>query len=150
MEPLAVLVDMSRDTGVYEVDGALQIGKVYRSGGNEFFGTMWPSVKGKPSFLGKIYSKHNKPRVRYFDPDSCEIIEEEIPKCLRNIESFNGTEDYDFLKTCYSQDESFLKESISEKERERLVAIFREHSFQEFKKVAESPSAATNLAGNEQ
>jgi hypothetical protein len=147
MEPLAVMVEMSRDTGVYDVDGALQIGKVYRSGGNEFFGTMWPSIKGKPAFLGKIYEKHNKPRVRYFDPDTCEIIDE-IPKCLKNLESFNGTEDYDFLKDCYSRDENFLKESISDKEKEKLAAILREHSFQEFKKVAESPSE-TNSSGNE-
>ena len=137
MEPMAVLVDMSRDKTVYEVDGALQIGKVYKSGNSEFFGMMWPSIKGTPSVLGKHYNKHTKPRVKYFDPDTCEIIEDEIPKCLVNIDSFSETDDYDFLKECYSQEDNFLKRDISDTEREKLIAIFSEHSYQEFLKVAE-------------
>ena len=139
MEPMAVLLDMIRDINLREVDGAMQVAKVYRSGSTEFFGVMWPSINGAPSLLGKIYSKHNKPRLRYFDPDTCEIIEDGIPKSLVNIEDFNGTEDYEFLKECYSRDEErhFIKEKLSESEKQRLVNIFREHSYKEFLKVAE-------------
>jgi hypothetical protein len=137
MEPLHVIAAMSRDKTIYEVDGSLQVAKVYKSGTNEFFGVMWPSIKGTPSFLGKHYGKHSKPRVKYFDPDTCEIIEDEIPKCLVNLDSFSGTDDYDFLIECYSQEDNFLKQDISDSERERLIAIFREHSYREFLKIAE-------------
>lgn len=137
LEPLKVLVDMCRDKNVREVDGALQIGKVYKSGTTEFFGVMWQSVFGNPTFLGKDYNKHDKPRVRYIDPDTCQIIESEIPKSLVNIEEFNGTEDYEFLRYCYSQEDNFLKAIITEKERARLVSIFREYSYNDFLKRAE-------------
>ena len=47
------------------------------------------------------------------------------------------TDDYDFLIECYSQEDNFLKQDISDSERERLIAIFREHSYREFLKIAE-------------
>jgi hypothetical protein len=137
MEPLDVLVDMSRETTIREVDGALQVGKIYRSGTNEFLGIMWPSIKGKPTFLGKIYNKHNKPKVKYIDPDTCEILEDEIPNSLVNINDFSTGDDYEFLLSCYSQEDNFLKEDISDKEKERLISIFREHSYSAFLTVAE-------------
>lgn len=137
LEPLKVLVDMCRDKNIPEVDGSLQIGKVYRSGTTEFFGVMWESVFGKPTFLGKEYDKYNKPRVRYFDPDTFQIIETEIPKSLANIEDFNGSDDYEFLKFCYSQEDNFLKQDISDKERARLISIFQEYAYNEFKAKAE-------------
>ena len=144
MEPLTVLIDMSRDTGVYEVDGALQIGKVYQSGNSEFFGVMWPSVGGSPYFLGKKYPKHTKPKVGYYDPDTCELIDELLPKSLVNLDDFGNSEDFDFLQTCYSQEGHFLKLTISEQERDRLIGIFREHSYRTFKESAE---ANTELNG---
>jgi len=137
MEPLAVLVEMSRNRDVYDVDGALQIGKIYRSGTSEFFGIMWPSVKGAPTFLGKTYGIYNKPRVKYFDPDTCEMIEDEIPKYLINIESFNDFGDYEFLKSCYSQEDNYLKSDLPEKERDRLISFFRDYAYRAFLKVAE-------------
>jgi hypothetical protein len=137
MEPLDVLVDMCRDSSIREVDGAIQIGKIYRSGTNEFFGMMWQSVKGKPTFLGKIYNKHNKPKVKYLDPDTCELLEDDIPKSLVNIQEFSGSDDFGFLESCYSQEDNFLKENISEKEKEKLISIFREHSYSTFLKTAE-------------
>ncbi|HXD34039.1 MAG TPA: hypothetical protein VN643_23175 [Pyrinomonadaceae bacterium] len=138
MEPLTVLVQMCRDPTIREVDGAIQIGKVYKSGTVEFFGVMWQSAFGQPTFLGKRYEKHNKPRVRYFDPDTCQIIESEIPKSLVNVEDFNGTDDYGFLLSCYTEEGYFLKQVITEKERGRLVSIFRDYSYGIFIKAAES------------
>lgn len=137
MEPLTVLVQMCRDAAIREVDGAVQIGKVYKSGTVEFFGVMWQSAFGNPTFLGKSYEKHNKPRVRYFDPDTCQIIENEIPKSLVNIEDFNKTDDYAFLLSCYTEEGYFLKQVITEKERIRLVSIFRDYSYGVFIKEAE-------------
>lgn len=137
MEPLNILVDMCRDTNTREVDGSIQIGKIYKSGTTEFFGVMWESITGNPTFFGQPYNKHNKPKVRYIDPDSGQIIEDEIPKSLVNIEDFNGGPDYEFLKSCYSQDDNFLKSEITEKERVRLISIFREFSYAQFLLVAE-------------
>lgn len=137
LEPLSVLVNMCRSNEIREVDGAIQIGKVYRSGTTEFFGVMWQSIKGSPTFLGKIYPKHVKPRVRYYDPDTFEIIEDAIPKCLANIEEFRESEDYLFLRECYSQEDNFLKENLTEKERNRLTSIIRDYSYCEFLREAE-------------
>lgn len=137
MEPLEVLIDMSRKKEVYEVDGAVQIGKIYKSGTNDFFGFYWPSVKGKASFLGKLYERHNKPGVQYFDPDTCQLIEDGLPKCLSNIEEYEKHDDYEFLQECYSDENNFLKEVISEKEKEKLLAIFKEHSYDKFMESAE-------------
>ena len=138
MEPLRVLIDVSLDPNIYEVDGALQIGKVYRSGNHEFFGIMWRSVKGEPYFLGKRYAKHNKPRVRYYDPDTCDLLEDQLPKSLVNMNDFSGSEDFDFLQESYSQEGNFLKTSISDLERDRLIGIFREHSYHIFRQIAEA------------
>lgn len=38
MEPLKILIEMSRDKSIRAVDGAIQIGKIYKSGTSEFFG----------------------------------------------------------------------------------------------------------------
>ncbi|MDR4506747.1 MAG: hypothetical protein MRJ65_00685 [Candidatus Brocadiaceae bacterium] len=137
MEPLEVLVEMSRSKDVYEVDGAIQIGKIFKSGTNEFFGIYWPSINGKPSFLGKIYEKHSMPKARYFDPDTCLILEEYIPKCLANIEVFKNSEDYEFLKSCYCDEDNYLKLDITEKEREKLLSIFQAYSYKSFMDKAE-------------
>lgn len=61
MEPLQVLIQMSRDTTLREVDVAIQIGKVYKSGTSEFFGINWPSRDGKPHFQGRSFITHSKP-----------------------------------------------------------------------------------------
>jgi hypothetical protein len=150
MEPLTVLVQMCRDAAIREVDGAVQIGKVYKSGTVEFFGVMWQSAFGNPTFLGKDYGRHDKPRVRYFDPDSCQVIESEIPKSLVNVEDFNGTDDYAFLLSCYREDGYFLKQVITEKERNRLVSIFRDYSYGMFIKEAERNLQLETTAANEQ
>lgn len=137
MEPLAVLIDMSRDRTLYEVDGALQIGKVYRSGNSEFFGIMWPSVNGLPHFLGKNYDRYNKPRASYYDPDTCELVEDLLPRSLVNLDEFSGSDDYEFLQECYSREANFLKEVVTDREHVRLIAIFKEHSYQTFRQSAE-------------
>ena len=75
MEPLSVLVQMSRDDTAYPtVGGALQIGKVYRSGRNEFFGILWPSESdGRPHFLGKPINPYDAPPIRFMDPDTANV-----------------------------------------------------------------------------
>ncbi len=143
MEPLEVLVGMSRDRGIYYVDGALQIAKIYSSATNEFFGIKWPSEQGIYTFLGKKYETHTRPRVKYYDPDSCDITTDDVPKCLRNIEDFNNTEDYSFLVSCYSQESNYLKSDLTDDEREKLISIFHYHSYRVFIQNAEKEEQVT-------
>jgi hypothetical protein len=130
MEPLIVLRDLSREKTLREVDGSLQIAKVYRSGTSEFFGIYWPSENGNPCFHGQEFKESNKPKVRYLDPDTFNIIEDPLPEKIEHIETLSQLEDFDFIKECYPAGN--LKEEMSEKERERLIIIFKEHSYQMF------------------
>lgn len=132
MEPLTVLIKMSRDSAIREVDGAIQIAKLYKSGTSEFFGINWPSREGKPHFQGRGFSIHSKPDVRYFDPDTLTLIEDKLPDIVDDddLAKFSQLEDFDFIKDCYK--EGSLKEDLSEPERERLIYVFREAAYQHF------------------
>lgn len=137
MEPAEVIIEMSRSREVYYVDGALQIGKVYKSATNEFFGIYWPSSDGRPTFLGKYYEAHSKPNIKYYDPDTCIILDDKIPKSLVNLVEFQNNKEYEFLKSCYSDENNFLKDDITETEKEKLLTIFQEHSYRVFLDKAE-------------
>lgn len=127
MEPLKVLSIMSRDQERFStIRGALQIAKVYKSGHNEFFGVMWPSIKGKPHFLGKEYKLFEKPEVRYFDPDTLVIHEMALPEYLDVIsESLFG--DYvSFVEKCYPNGK--FTNNLSKSERKILLEVMK-HAF---------------------
>ena len=70
MQPAMILRDIVRDSSVREIDGSLQIAKLYKSNKIEFFGIYWHSEKGKPHFQGRVYNNINKPNVKYYDPDT--------------------------------------------------------------------------------
>ena len=144
MEPLKVLSIMARDKNNYNsIDGALQIAKVYSSGTLEFFGVMWPSIHGKPSFLGRELSLFNKPPVRYIDPDTAEIIEEPLPIRLSSItEDAFGTE-FAFVQSCVDDDFN-IKESLEAHERHRLTLALKDIAYKQFIKN-EDNQGATNL-----
>jgi len=86
MEPMQVLAQMARGNN-YSIGGALQIAKIYQSGTSEFFGVMWPSVTGHPTFMGRPIPPHDLPTVRIFDPDSALIQEDHLPDILVEIAS---------------------------------------------------------------
>ena len=130
MEPLIVLRDLARDKAIREVDGSLQIAKVYRSGTSEFFGVYWPSSGGFPCLQGQEFKHFDKPRVRYIDPDTFEVIEDQLPVCIVNLDELATLDDFAFVKECYP--EGNLKSNLSEKERGRLLIILREHSYRVF------------------
>lgn len=136
MEPLKALISISRDGAIREVNGAIQIGKVYRSGTTEFFGIMWPSTNGTPHFLGREFTEHNKPKMRYFDPDTLEIIEKHLPKRLDEQMSLEEHPDYRFITECYPEGQ--LKSDLGEFEKEKLIKIFREYSYDYFLNHAEN------------
>lgn len=127
MEPLKVLSIMSRDQENFStIRGALQIAKVYKSGHNEFFGVMWPSIKGKPHFLGKEYKLFEKPEVRYFDPDTLVIHEMALPEYLDVISETLFGDYVSFVEKCYPNGK--LTNNLSKSERKLLLEVMK-HGF---------------------
>jgi len=141
MEPLRILSSISLDKTIREVDGSLQIAKIYKSNRTEFFGIYWESSKGKPCFQGREYNEINKPLVRYFDPDTFEILESDLPSKLNNISEEDYQNDYDFIKDCYDETGN-LKETVSEKEKHTLRLIFKDVAYRQFMKKQEDEQTA--------
>ncbi len=136
MEPVRVLSSISLDKSIREVDGSLQIAKVYKSNRTEFFGIYWESSAGKPCFQGREYNEINKPLIRYFDPDTFEIIESDLPEKLNSITEEEYQNDYDFVRNCYDENGN-LKDSISEKDKHTLRLIFKDVAYRQFLKKQE-------------
>jgi hypothetical protein len=136
MEPLRVLSSISLDKTIREVDGSLQIAKIYKSNRTEFFGIYWESSKGKPCFQGREYNEINKPLVRYFDPDTFEILESDLPSKLNSISEEEYQNDFEFVKDCYDEDGN-LKDTVSEKEKHTLRLIFKDVAYRQFMKKQE-------------
>lgn len=131
MEPLRVLSSISLDKSIREVDGSLQIAKIYKSNRTEFFGIYWESSKGKPCFQGREYNEINKPLVRYFNPDTFEILESDLPYKLHSVAEEQYGKDYDFVSDCYDED-GFLKDSVKEKDKHTLRLIFKDVAYRQF------------------
>lgn len=132
MEPLKVLKEISLNKSIREVDGSLQIAKVYKSNRTEFFGIYWESSKGKPCFQGREYNEINKPLVRYFNPDTFEIIESDLPTKLTNISEEIYQDNFEFVRECFDEESGFLKESLSEKQKHELRLIFKDIAYRQF------------------
>lgn len=131
MEPLKILRDISLNRGIREVDGSLQIAKVYKSNRTEFFGIYWESSKGKPCFQGREYNEINKPLVRYFDPDTFEIIESDLPNKLYNISEEVYLDNFEFVQSCFDES-GFLKDNLSERSKHELRLIFKDVAYRQF------------------
>jgi len=131
MEPLKILRDISLNDDHRAIDGSLQIGKVYKSNTSEFFGIYWPSSKGKPCFQGREYNELNKPLVRYFNPDSFEILESDLPDKLTQITEEIYGNDFEFVRDCY-EETGHLKYGLSEKSKHTLRLIFKDLAYRMF------------------
>lgn len=130
MEPMSILRDIALDESIREVGGSLQIAKIYKSNKTEFFGILWPSSKGKPNFQGREYNYITKPLVRYYNPDTFEILDLDLPQNLTAVtEKIYGT-NTDFINECYPDGE--LKEGISEKEVQTLKSIIKDVAYFQF------------------
>ncbi len=144
MEPLKVLAIMARDKKNYNsIEGALQIAKVYTSGTSEFFGVMWPSIDGKPSFLGRELALSNKPPVKYIDPDTAEVIEEPLPIKLSSITDDEFGTEIEFVQSCVDDDFN-IKDNLDAPARHRLTLVLKEVAYKRFIK-SEDDQEATNL-----
>jgi hypothetical protein len=118
------------DTDYQPIGGALQIAKVYQSGTSEFFGIMWPSSNGEPTFLGRPFPDHDLPAVRLIDPDTCAIIEDALPDALTDIdEDLYGIE-YDFVLECYPGGRR--KADLSEKKLKRLMKAIQTAAYRKY------------------
>jgi hypothetical protein len=148
MEPLRILCDISLNKSIREVDGSLQIAKVYKSSRTEFFGIYWESSKGKPCFQGREYNEINKPMVRYFNPDTFEIIESDLPIKLTNITEEVYKDNFEFVHDCFDED-GYLKEGLSEKTKHELRLIFKDVAYRQFlvnqEAGVEQPEAGDDL-----
>lgn len=131
MEPLKVLTMMSRDRAEFtSILGAVQIAKVYKSGHNEFFGVLWPSILGRPHFLGKEYRLFDKPEVRYIDPDTLVIHELPLPDRLTEIAERIFGDYTDFVELCYPN--GIKRSNLNKKEKQTLFEIFKHSTYQQF------------------
>lgn len=159
MEPLLVLSKMARnpENKFRSISGALQVAKVYPSGTTEFFGIMWQSVTGKHTFLGRELNPYVKPQIRFIDPDSGTILDLLLPTRITKLnpkvsslirKSDFGNEET-FIDECYPNGE--LKPGLTDKQKEMLLAIFKDNSYKSFLISLADEGTATNEAGvNEQ
>ncbi len=136
MEPIRVLARMSRDNNQYPtIGGALQIGKIYRSGHNEFFGIMWQSaVNGKPFFMGKEINPYDAPPIRFIDPDTTKFVEV-LPAAFIDIDAFDFGTETRFIQDAYPNLK--LKDELPEAHRIRLGRIFHDVAYHKFVKDRE-------------
>lgn len=136
MEPAKVLAGLCQDSDVREVDGAPQIGKIYKSGTTQFFGIRWPSSKGNPTYLGREFNELTKPKVRYFNPDTFELVEEELPLKVADITEFSAMPEFDFIQKCYYQPEDdtnyYIKTDLSDLDRQKLISVLSNHTYTTF------------------
>lgn len=140
MEPLMILRKVAQDKTIREVDGSLQIAKVYRSGRSEFFGIFWPSSDGKPCFQGREYKKFTKPPVRYFNPDTLELFELELPNNLIAISEDLFGDDAEFLQGCYPKGK--LKETLSDSERHKVKTLLADYAYSRYLKELQEQGQA--------
>lgn len=141
MEPLRVLARMSLDNAYPEIGGALQVGKVYRSGNNEFFGMMWPSSSGEPWFLGRKINPYDAPPMRFIDPETTTFVEG-LPQDFDDLDSYNFLEETQFVQKCYPQKK--LDPALPEAYRNRLKRIFRDVAYREFVLRRETAAATAS------
>lgn len=130
MEPLEILRDISLDTTIREVGGSLQIAKVYKSNKTEFFGIIWPSSDGEPHFQGREYTKISKPNVKYFDPDTFEFCDIDLPDVLLDEDISLYPLENDFLHYCYPNYR--LNPKLYEMEKVKLKTILNKIAYKKF------------------
>lgn len=130
MEPLKVLLSMIRDKTYSSIDGAIQIAKIYPPGATEFFGVLWPSIDGKKTFLGKDVNFENNPAVKFIDPDTATIIDEELPEKLISIEELEFGVNTEFVKKLYP--EGKLKDGINKRDNHILKSILSDVAYSQF------------------
>ena len=130
MEPLKVLVQMIRNPDYYSIGGAVQMARIHPPGLTEFLGIYWPSISGEKTFLGRNVGTKDNPIVKFIDPDTGELVEEDLPEQLSPIEESVYGESAEFLSDCYP--EGYLKEGIGKREKARIKEIVTRVAYTQF------------------
>lgn len=146
MQPLKLLVRKIRDTlrDTSGIRGAPQIGKIYRSGNCQLFGIMWQSSEGKPHYQGRPIIGIQNLVHQYFDPDTCELINN-IPDKKPDIEDFLDSDEINFVNLCYNEERN-LKLDLNEFQRGKLQEILSQIAYKKFLNdvnLIEQPGAQT-------
>jgi len=132
MQPLQLLIrkirDISRETS--GIRGAPQIGKVYRSGNSKLFGVMWQSSEGKPHFQSRPVLSIQNMVYQYFDPDTCELIND-CPSKQPNLSDLLNEDEQGFISRCYTADGD-LKLDLNEFQHGKLQEILRQVAYKQF------------------
>ncbi len=71
-----------------------------------------------------------KPQIRFIAPDSGTILDLELPKNILGLNTENYGTEKSFIEECYPNGEQ--KPGLSEKEKEMLLAIFKDNSYKSF------------------
>lgn len=132
MEPFMVLLQMIRAKEYDSIDGAIQLAKIHPPGIAEFLGVYWPSINGSKTFLGKDVSFENNPAVRFIDPDTCMITEDELPQSIPEPTEDDFGINTEFVKFCYSEDGFTIKQTLSKQQKHTLRRIFKEIAYKQF------------------
>lgn len=132
MQPLQLLIrkirDISHDTTY--IQGAPQIGKVYRSGNTKLFGVMWQSSEGKPHFQSRPVLGIQNMVHQYFDPDTCELIND-CPSKQPNLSDLLNEDEQGIISLCYTADGD-LRLDLNEFQRGKLQEILRQVAYKQF------------------
>ena len=132
MQPLKLLINKIRDTSLLSsgIRGAPQIGKVYRSGNCKVFGIQWQSSNGKPHYQGRPIVGIQNLVHQYFDPDTCELINN-LPDKKPDIVKFLHNDEISFVNLCYNEVDN-LKVDLNEFQRGKLHEILRQVAYEQF------------------
>ena len=86
--------------------------------------------------MGREFNESNKPKVRYYNPDTFELMEEELPLKIPDITEFSAYEHFEFIQKCYCQEEDdtnyYLKNEIPDIERQKLIKILADYNYSQF------------------
>ena len=130
MEPLKVLIQMMRESNYSSIHGPVQMARIHPPGLTEFLGVYWPSIRGNKTFLGRKVSTEDNPTVEFIDPDTGELVDEDLPEQLSPIEKSVYGESVEFLSDCYP--EGFLKEGVGKREKARIKGIVTRVAYTQF------------------
>lgn len=131
MEPMEVTSRMAADPKFPYIGGALQIGKVYRSGLNEIFGVHCPSFpNGDPCLFGRKVRTFDTPNIRFLDQETAVIVDD-LPLQLDLTDSDFGT-DSEFIAKCYGGPGNTLQNNLTDQNKSLLARILRERAYRIF------------------
>lgn len=146
MQPLQLLIAKIRDSSSLDtsgIRGAPQIGKVYRSGNAKLFGVMWQSSEGKAHFQSRPVLGLQNMVHQYFDPDTCELIND-CPGKRPDTSDFLTTEEQGFVSICYTA-EGDLRLDLNEFQQGKLQEILKQVAYKQFLNAVSTAGEQTNL-----